>query len=95
MSSRLLFLIITVVVSWILAFNSGRSLAFNLAYLMTAVLGLSYVWAWASIRNVNLRRFTRTRRGQVGQYAEETFEVRNRSRLPKLWLVCWSATSSK
>lgn len=86
MSSRLLFLIITVVVAWILAFNSGRTLPFNLAYLMTAVLGLSYVWAWASIRNVNLRRFTRTRRGQVGQYAEETFEVSNRSRLPKLWL---------
>lgn len=86
MSSRLLFLIITVIIAWVLAFNSGRTLAFNLAYLMTAVLGLSYYWAWGSLRNVNLRRFTRTRRGQVGQFAEETFEVTNRSRTPKLWL---------
>lgn len=69
-----------------MALNTGRDVVFNLAYLLTATLLLSYLWAWQSLRSINLRRITRTRRGQVGEFAEETFEVTNRSRLPKLWL---------
>lgn len=86
MSSRLLFLIAAAVVAWILAFNTGRDLAFNIAYLLSAILVFSYAWAWNSLRSIGLRRITRTRRSQVGQYAEEQFEVINRGRLPKLWL---------
>jgi uncharacterized protein (DUF58 family) len=86
MSARLIFLLTSLVIAWLLAFNSGNDLAFQLAYLLTAVLLFSYLWAWSSIRSVNLRRFTRTQRSQVGQYAEETFEVRNSSFVPKLWL---------
>jgi len=86
MSARLIFLLISLAVVWILAFNSGNDLAFNLAYMLTAILAFSYLWAWSSIRSVTLRRYTRTQRSQVGQYAEETFEVRNNSFLPKLWL---------
>ena len=86
MSSRLIFLIVGNVLAWILALNSGRSLAFNVAYLLTIVLAFSYVWAWLSLRSIALRRVTRTRRSQVGQFAEEQFEVSNRSRWPKLWL---------
>jgi uncharacterized protein (DUF58 family) len=69
-----------------LAFNSGRELAFNLAYLLTGVVTLSYVWARTSLRAVGMRRFTRTQRSQVGQFAEEQFEISNRSIWPKLWL---------
>jgi uncharacterized protein (DUF58 family) len=86
MSSRLIFLLIAVAIAWLLAFNSGRPLAFNLAYLLTGVLGLSYVWARLSTRGIGLRRFTRTQRSQVGQFAEEQFEINNRSAWPKLWL---------
>lgn len=86
MSSRLVFLIIATVSAWILALNSGRSLAFNVAYLLTSLLTFSYIWAWLSLRSIALRRVTRTRRSQVGQFAEEQFEVTNRSRWPKLWL---------
>ena len=38
------------------------------------------------MRGISVRRLTRTRRSQVGQYAEEQFEVTNRSLWPKLWL---------
>lgn len=86
MSSRLLFLLIAIAVSWVLAFNSGRELTFNLAYLLTAVLLLSYGWAKLSLRGIGVRRLTRTQRSQVGQFAEEQFEITNRSRWPKLWL---------
>lgn len=93
MSSRLIFLIVATVVAWILAFNSGRTLAYNLAYLLTSVLIFSYAWAWNSLRAIGLRRITRTRRSQVGQYAEEQFEVLNRGRLPKLWLEVQDAST--
>lgn len=86
MSSRLIFLLGAFILSWVLAFNSGHDLAFSLAYLLTIILSFSYAWAKLSLRSVYLRRFTRTQRSQVGQHAEETFEVRNRSIWPKLWL---------
>lgn len=86
MSSRLLFLIIAAVSAWILALNSGRGLAFNVAYLLTTLIALSYVWAWLSLRNISLRRVTRTQRSQVGEHAEEQFQITNRGRFPKLWL---------
>lgn len=69
-----------------MAFNSGSNLVFGIAYLLTAVLVISYLLAWLSTRDVALRRYTRAERGQVGQYIEETFEVANNSGLPKLWL---------
>lgn len=86
MSSRAFTLLIGTLIAWIFAFNSGRELAFNLAYLLTGVLGLSYVWSWLSIRFVQINRYTRARRSQVGEFFEETLEVRNLGRLPKLWL---------
>lgn len=86
MSSRFIFLIISLITLWILAFNSGNNLAFSTAYLLSGVLALSYLLAWASIRSVGIRRFTRTQRSQVGQYVEEIFEVANSGALPKLWL---------
>jgi len=86
MSSRLIFLLAALITTWVLAFNSGRDLAFNIAYLISGVLLLSYGWGMNSIRGLALRRYTRTRRSQVGQYAEEQFEVNNRSIWPKLWI---------
>ena len=86
MSSRLLFLLVALIVSWVFALNSGRALAFNLAYLLSGILALSYFWSWASTRAIHINRHTRARRSQVGQYFEESFEVRNQGRLPKLWL---------
>jgi len=72
--------------SWVFALQTGRSLAYNLAYLVTAVIVLSYLWARANVSWVQVSRYTRGRRSQVGKLAEEQFEVSNRSRLPKLWL---------
>ncbi len=86
MSSRAIFLIIAAGVAWILAVNSGASLAFSMAYLLSGILVLSYLWARSSTRAVHIQRFTHSRRSQVGQFAEEHFDVSNRGRLPKLWL---------
>jgi uncharacterized protein (DUF58 family) len=79
-------LLLILILSWGFALQSGKPLAYSLAYLVTAVIVLSLVWAWANITWVHVGRFTRGRRSQVGRLAEEQFEVINRSLLPKLWL---------
>lgn len=86
MNSRLVFLIAAVIAAWVMAANSGSSLAYGLAYLSSGVLAFSWLWAWNGIRRVQVRRTTRSRRSQVGQFAEEQFELVNRSGWPKLWL---------
>lgn len=86
MNSRLIMLALGIVVAWILAFNTGNSLAYGLAYLTSGVLLFSYLWAVNGVRRISVRRFTKTRRSQVGQFAEEQIEVSNKAALPKLWL---------
>jgi uncharacterized protein (DUF58 family) len=86
MNSRLIFLTIALIGSWVLAFNSGNSLAYGMAYLTSGVLALSYLWARNGVRKVHVRRLTKTRRSQVGQFAEEQMEITNRGFWPKLWL---------
>jgi uncharacterized protein (DUF58 family) len=86
MNSRLLFLLVGVVGAWVLAFNSGRELAFSLAYLLTAIFAISAYWANNSVRGVSVNRGLRSKRSQVGQYAEEMFEVSGDSWWPKLWI---------
>jgi uncharacterized protein (DUF58 family) len=68
------------------ALATGRALLFRLAYLLLAVIVLSFLWTWLNILGVRLVRRTRSQRAHVGQMAEEQFSVRNSSFLPKLWL---------
>ncbi len=74
------------IVTAVFAFASGRRLAFNLWYFVSGVIVVSLVWAWLNQRGLVLRRATRTHRSQVGKYFEETLELVNRSRWPKLWV---------
>lgn len=70
----------------IAALTTGRQLLFRLAYFMTAILVLSFLWTLVNVYWVRLVRQTRSRRTQVGRLAEERFVVRNTGFLPKLWL---------
>lgn len=83
---RIWGILLVLLLAWAFALQTGRVLAYNLAYLVTAVIVLSYLWAWANVTWVQVARYTRGRTSQVGKLAEEQFEVSNRSRLPKLWL---------
>ncbi len=65
---------------------TGRAELFTIAYLTAAVMILSLVWTWLSLRGISLRRATRTRRSQVGRVFEESFGLRKTGLLPKLWL---------
>jgi len=70
----------------IAALATGRDLFYNLTYLIFAILILSYLWTWASIRWVHVTRYLWAKKAEVGKTSEERFTVRNTSLLPKLWL---------
>jgi uncharacterized protein (DUF58 family) len=79
-----------VLLLWVLvavgAIGSGRELLYNLWYLLTALILVSYLWAWSGVRWVMVQRHTRTGRSQVGKMAEERLVIHHRGIVPKLWL---------
>ena len=68
------------------ALATGRRLFFNVAYLLGAIMVVSYFWSWANVNHLQIVRQTRSQRSQVGDVAEERFLVRNTGILPKLWV---------
>ena len=79
-------LYILTIISLLTGLFTGRADIFNIAYLIGALLILSLLWTWLSLRGIAVRRTTRTRRSQVGRVFQESFGVRKKSLLPKLWL---------
>ena len=66
--------------------SAQKNIFFNLAYLFGSLLVFSFLWAWLNLHWVRVTRQTRSRRSQVGKYAEERFTVENSGPLPKLWI---------
>jgi uncharacterized protein (DUF58 family) len=65
---------------------TGKGFFFNIAIILGALYVLALVYSWTSVRWLAIGRKTRTRRAQVGRSLEESFSIRNRSPLPKLWV---------
>ncbi len=78
-------LLLTVIVS-LAAMITGRSILYNLTYLLLALLILSFVWAWSAVRDLEIQRIPRSRRNAVGGFFEETLVLRNTGFFPKIWL---------
>ena len=74
------------IISLLTGLFTGNSQLFQMTYLIAAVLLLSLLWTWLTLRGVALQRTTRTRRSQVGRMFHESFSVRKTGILPKLWL---------
>jgi uncharacterized protein (DUF58 family) len=68
------------------ALATGRDLFFQLTYLMGAVLALTFLWTWYSVRWLQIERHERAQRTQAGRIHEERLVLRNLGSLPKLWL---------
>lgn len=92
MSNRRTGIFLAALAALLAGLLTGRSIMFNLAYVLGFVIIGSFVWAYANINWVHLSRNTRTRRTQVGRPLEERFTVRNTGILPKLWLEVRDAT---
>jgi uncharacterized protein (DUF58 family) len=65
---------------------TGNPIFSQLAYLLGAVIVLSFLWTWYTIRWVKVERHERSHRTQVGRIHEEHVTVTNYGVLPKLWL---------
>jgi uncharacterized protein (DUF58 family) len=70
----------------IFALGTGRRVAFNVLYFITGVIVVALIWTLANVRGLSLKRIARSQHSQVGKYFEESLELVNRSRWPKLWV---------
>ena len=86
MPNRRNALYLLAIISLLTGLFTGRADLFNISYLIAAMMLLSLLWTWLSLRGIALRRATRTRRSQVGRVFQESFGVRKTGILPKLWL---------
>lgn len=65
---------------------TGSLLYIRLVYMSVLVLAAAGIWAMISLRGVRVARRARSLRASVGDIFEETIEVSNASRLPRLFL---------
>ena len=86
MPNRRNILYILMIISLLTGLFTGQPQLFKLTYLIAAILALSLLWTWLSLRGIALQRTTRTRRSQVGRIFSESFSVQKTGLLPKLWL---------
>ncbi|MCB0037396.1 MAG: DUF58 domain-containing protein [Anaerolineales bacterium] len=84
--SRRTVVFILAILAFLSGLLTGRDLLFYASYFLGLTILVSFAWAWANMRYVNLSRLTRTRRTQVGRPLEERFRIENTSFVPKLWI---------
>ncbi|MCX7755732.1 MAG: DUF58 domain-containing protein [Anaerolineales bacterium] len=65
---------------------TGAALYVRLVYLSIFVLVIAWIGARISLRGIRIKRQARSLRASVGDIFEETFEVTNASRLPRLFV---------
>lgn len=86
MSTRAGIVLALLATSLLAAVVSGRDLFFNLVYVWTALLAVSFIWSRTALSGLKLERRTPSLRSQVGHPFEEVLALRNRSRVPKSWV---------
>jgi uncharacterized protein (DUF58 family) len=69
-----------------LAAAQGWDLLYALAYGLLMLLGLAWLWSWASVRWIYVRPRPTLLRSQVGNSLEERVDVESLSWLPRPWL---------
>ena len=86
MNTNAFRLLLLTVVLYLGALTVGLRLLYYLSYVLSAVLACSWVWARLNLSGLEIRRDAPRLQTQVGEVFEETFLVRNRSLIPKLWV---------
>ena len=79
-------LLMILVAAVFVATGTGFWLLYRIAYIVAMGIPVALLIAWLNTRALEVDVDRRTLRGQVGQVAEELVEVRNTSRIPKLWV---------
>jgi uncharacterized protein (DUF58 family) len=85
-NQNLIVVLVLTAAAWVLALASGFWFFLRLAYVLSALIPLSYLWSWSNLRGLKVTVVREPQRVQVGQKVEGRVRVRSRSILPKLWL---------
>ncbi|GIW08111.1 MAG: hypothetical protein KatS3mg060_2916 [Dehalococcoidia bacterium] len=86
MGRNWLFVAILLAATVVLAIATGYSLLWKAVYFFLMLIGLSWVWTWLNVRDIEVHRDGPEQRAQIGQTISERISVRNRSWLPKPWI---------
>ncbi len=86
MNTNAFRLVLLTALLYIAAQTFGLRLLFYLSYVLAAVLICSWIWARLNLTALDIRREAPRLQTQVGEIFQETFLVRNRSMIPKLWV---------
>ncbi|HMA34089.1 MAG TPA: DUF58 domain-containing protein, partial [Chloroflexia bacterium] len=86
MNTNAFRLLLLTVVLYLAALTIGLRLLYYISYVLSAVLACSWIWARLNLSALDIHRDSRRQQTQVGEVFEETFQVRNRSLVPKLWV---------
>jgi len=62
------------------------SIPYRLIYITVLLIVISWIWAYISIRGLNLKRTARGFRQQLGEVFEERFEISNKFAFVRVWL---------
>lgn len=81
-----IFFVILLVTGLIGMAATGSALYVRLTYISIAVLVISFLWTRFSLTGIQMQRRARSLRASVGDMFEETFEIKNASRFPRLYL---------
>lgn len=79
-------LLAVVLVAFLVGGGATARIYLRLAYGIGLLLVFSWIWTSRALRQVEVNRYVRGLRYQVGQTFEERFEIRNRGRLRIIWL---------
>ena len=65
---------------------SNQEIYARLSYLWLFIIIGNYLLSRFALRSIALKRWARSQKGQVGEIFEETFELENKGRYPRIWL---------
>jgi len=68
---NLVVVLVALTAAWLLALASGSWFFFRLAYVLSALVPLSFFWAWLNLRRLEVGVRRDARRVQVGETASE------------------------
>lgn len=86
MTSSLRVILILFAVSLFGLAVSGQAIYSRLSYLWLFLILGNYILSRVALRGLELNRKARSIKAQVGQIFEESFELHNNARLPRIWV---------